>query len=177
MIRIFEIFAEQNAQQGLSFNSNFLETNVINIAFLGYGLGYVLRIFLGSILSARQTRVLASIQEAEERLQQANVRLNESQKQLTQTQFIIKQIQEEAKLTAQKIRESILEQGKLDIERLTVAGKVSIATAELQVRQQIQQQIITLAIQRVSFQLQSQVTSSLQVKLIDQNIIEIGADI
>ena len=128
-------------------------------------------------MSTRQSRVLASIQEAEERLSQANVRLSESEKQLDQTKLIIEQIQREAESTAQKVRESILAQGKLDIERLAVAGKASIATAENQVRQQIQQQIVALAIQRVSVQLRSQITPSIQVKLIDQNIIEMKNDI
>nr|AOM64524.1 ATP synthase CFO B chain subunit I [Riquetophycus sp.] len=177
MIRIFEIFAEQHVQQGLSFNSNFLEANVINILLLGSGLLYVLKNFLGSMLSTRQSRVLSSIQEAEERLQQANLRLTESEKQLTQTKVVIGQIKREAELTAQKVRESILGQGKLDIERLATAGKASIATAENQVRQQIQQQIIALAINRVSLQLQHQVTPVIQAKLIDQNIMQIGGNI
>uniref|UniRef100_UPI003002AF4C ATP synthase CF0 subunit I n=1 Tax=Anunuuluaehu liula TaxID=3049639 RepID=UPI003002AF4C len=170
-VRIFKIFAEH---QVLSFNSNFLEANVINIVFLLSGLIYVLKQFLGSVLSIRQQKVLAAIQESEERLQQANMRLEESEKQLAQTQMVIAQIKQEAELTAQKVRESILAQGKLDIERLTAAGKASIATAENQVRQQIQQQITTLAINRVSLQLQSQVTSNIQSKIIDNNIAQLG---
>lgn len=174
MIRIFEIFAEYTAQQGLSFNSNFLEANVINIALLASGLVYVLKNFLGSMLSTRQGRVLSSIQEAEERLQQATLRLTESEKQLAQTKLVIEQIKQEAETTAQKVRESILSQGKLDIERLAAAGKASIATAENQVRQQIQQQIIALSINRVSLQLRSQITPIIQTQLIDKSIMEIG---
>lgn len=173
-IRIFKIFAEHQARQGLSFNSNFLEANVINIVFLLSGLIYVLKQFLGSTLLIRQQKVLAAIQESEERLQQANMRLAESEKQLAQTQMVIVQIKQEAELTAQKVRESILAQGKLDIEKLTATGKVSIATAENQVRQQIQQQITTLAVKRVSLQLQSQVTPTMQSKIIDNNIVQLG---
>lgn len=176
-IRIFKIFAEHQAHQGLSFNSNFLEANVINIALLLLGLIYVLKQFLGSTLLIRQQKVLAAIQESEERLQQANMRLTESEKQLAQTQIVIIQIKQEAELTAQKVRESILAQGKLDIERLTATGKASITTAENQVRQQIQQQITTLAINRVSLQLQSQVTPSMQSKIINNNIVQLGVEI
>ena len=177
MIPIFRILAQHSSEQVVSFNTNFLEANVINISLLLSGLIYVLKKFLGSILSLRQARVLSSIQEAEERLQQANVRLAESEKQLAQTQLVIEQIKQEAELTAQKVRESILAQGKLDIERLAAAGKVSIATAENQVRQQIQQQIISLAINQVSLQLRTQVTPVMQSKLIDHNIMEIGGSI
>lgn len=177
MIPIFRVLAQHSSEQVVSFNTNFLEANVINISLLLSGLIYVLKKFLGSMLSLRQARVLSSIQEAEERLQQANLRLAESEKQLAQTQLVIEQIKQEAELTAQKVRESILAQGKVDIERLAAAGKASIATAENQVRQQIQQQIIALAINQVSLQLRTQVTPIMQSQLIDNNIIEIGGSI
>lgn len=177
IIRIFNIFAEHQSHEGLSFNSNFLEANVINIALLLIGLIYVLKQFLGSVLSIRQEKVLAAIQESEERLKQAHIRLEESEKQLVQTKMVIMQITKEAELTAQKVRESILAQGKLDIERLTSAGKANIAIAENQVRQQIQQQITSLAIKRVSLELQNQVTSSIQSKIIDDNIVKLGGKV
>lgn len=172
--QIFSIFAIHYEQQGLRFNSNFLEANVINILFLLFGLIYVLKQFLGSILVARQEKVLSAIQESEERLQQANARLAESEKQLAQTQIVINQIIEEAESIAQKVRQSILDQGKSDIERLTIASKASISTAESQVRQQIQQQITALAISKVTLQLQNQVTSAMQATIIDSNIAQLG---
>nr|YP_009488776.1 ATP synthase subunit b [Grateloupia filicina]AWD77353.1 ATP synthase subunit b [Grateloupia filicina]BCB15073.1 ATP synthase subunit b [Grateloupia asiatica] len=172
--QIFSIFATYHEQQSLRFNSNFLEANVINIALLLFGLIYVLKQFLGSILVARQEKVLSAIQESEERLQQANIRLAESEKQLAQTQIVINQIIQEAESIAQKVRQSILDQGKSDIERLTIASKASISTAESQVRQQIQQQITALAISKVTLQLQNQVTSAMQATIIDSNIAQLG---
>eukprot|EP00171_Calliarthron_tuberculosum_P023902 IDg23902t1 len=78
--------------------------------------------FLGATLNNRQQKVLTAIQESEERLQKANIRLIESEKQFKQTKMVIKQIEQEAIITAEKVRNSILAQGKLDIERLTEAG-------------------------------------------------------
>ena len=77
-------------------------------------------------------------------------------------------------ITAAKVRQSILDQGKLDIERLAEAGKVSIAIAERQVREQIQQQITKLAIRQVALDLKKQITSAIQSKIIDENIMQIG---
>lgn len=173
-IQIFKIFAEHYSQEGVKFNFDFLEANVINILLLLSGLIYVLKQFLGSILLSRYEKVLSAIQESEERLKQANVRLVESEKQLAQTQIIISHIVEEAELTAQKVHQSILDQGKSDIDRLIIASKASISTAENQVRQQIQQQITALAISRVTAQLRSQVTASMQTKIIDSSIMELG---
>nr|YP_009295791.1 ATP synthase CFO B chain subunit I [Schimmelmannia schousboei]AOM64726.1 ATP synthase CFO B chain subunit I [Schimmelmannia schousboei] len=176
-IQIFKMIAEQYEHTGISLNTNFLEANVINIVILLSGLIYVLKQFLGSILMIRQEKVLFAIQEAEERLQQANVRLTESEKQLDQAQLVIAQIINEAELTAQKVRESILQQGKSDIERLTASGKASITSAENQVRQQIQQQITALVISKVTVELQNQVTPNMQAKIIDQNIMQLGGEI
>nr|AYR06286.1 ATP synthase CFO B chain subunit I [Renouxia sp.] len=173
-IQIFEVFCQYAAGEGLGINANFLEANVINILLLLGGLIYVLRQFLGATLISRKEKVLATIQEAEERLEQANTRLSESEKQLSQTQIIINQIEEEARGTAEKVRDSILSQGTLDIERLTAASKTNIATAESQVRQQLRQQITALAIQQVSMQLKNQLTSLVQSKIIDDDIAQLG---
>lgn len=173
-VQLFKIFVITTHHEGISFNPDFLEANVVNIILLLSGLIYVLKQFLGSILSDRQEKVLLSIQEAEERLDQANIRLNESEKQLDQTQIIIAEIIKEAQMTAEKVNQSILDQGKLDIDRLSVISKASIEAAENQIRQQIQQQIIALAIGRVKIQLKNQINYSMQSKIIDNSIAQLG---
>ncbi len=176
-MKTFEIISQSLLYTGIQFNSNFLEANVINIFLLLSGLIYVLKKFLGSILTDRQNKVLLAINESEERLKQANIRLNEAEKQLAQTQIIIEQIINEAEATAKKVRESILEQGKLDIEKLTNSSKTSVKFAENQVRLQIQHQITALAIKKVTVDLKSQMNSAMQSKLIDQGIMQLEGKI
>nr|CRF40110.1 ATP synthase CF0 subunit I [Laurencia snackeyi] len=173
----FQLLGQQSINTGIAFNSDFLEANVLNIFLLLFGLIYVLRKFLGSILLQRQNKVLFAIRESEERLEQANIRLSEAEKQLTQTQIIIDQIIEEAENTAKKVRQSILEQGKSDINKLTLSSKASVKFAETQVRLQIQQQITALAITKVSIELQSQMTSVIQTQIIDNNIKQLEGKI
>nr|YP_009589191.1 ATP synthase CFO B chain subunit I [Corallina ferreyrae]QBL75707.1 ATP synthase CFO B chain subunit I [Corallina ferreyrae] len=171
---IYCVLCMHEENTGFGLNTDFLEANVINIVLLFSGLVYVLKQFLGSTLSTRQQKVLTAIQESEERLQKANTRLVESEKQFKQTEMVIKQIEQEAIITAEKVRNSILAQGKLDIQRLTEAGKVSIAIAERQVREQIQQQITHLAIRQVALDLEKQMNLSIQSKIIDENIMKLG---
>ena len=78
---------------------------------------------------------------------------------------------------ARTVKETILAQGKLDIERLTNNGKSSIEKAELQIKKQIQQRITDLALKRVSTQLQDYMTPSLQSKVIDNNIAQLGGQL
>nr|YP_009315744.1 ATP synthase CF0 subunit I [Trichogloeopsis pedicellata]SCW24402.1 ATP synthase CF0 subunit I [Trichogloeopsis pedicellata] len=172
-----QIFSQLANSKSFGINTNFLEANVINIVLLLSGLIYILKNFLGSTLVNRQEKVLLAIQESEERLKQANERLEEAEKQLAQTQLVITQIKQEADITAQKVRDSILNQGKIDIEKLTSAGKNSIANAEQEIKKQIQKQIVTLAIHKVTIQLEQQMSNSTQSKIIDQNINKLGVQL
>nr|QCI04046.1 ATP synthase CF0 subunit I [Antithamnionella ternifolia] len=177
--QVFRLISEEYSRvsHSIGLNSNFLEANVLNIMLLLFGLIYVLKQFLGSILIIRQEKVVFAINECEERLQQANSRLSESEKQLEQTQLVITQVLNEAEITAQKVRQSILDKGKIDVDKLISASKVSIAVAENQIKQQIKQKITALAIQKVSSQLQAKVDSTMQIKIIDSSIIKLRGDI
>nr|YP_009654361.1 ATP synthase CF0 subunit I [Pleurostichidium falkenbergii]QCH39648.1 ATP synthase CF0 subunit I [Pleurostichidium falkenbergii] len=176
-MNILEIISQELLYTKISLNFNFLEANVLNILLLLTGLIYVLKNFLGSTLNDRQSKVIFAINESEERLKQANLRLNEAEKQLAQTQLIINQIINEAETTAKKVRESILEQGKSDIEKLTKTSKASVRFAENQVKLQIQQQITALAIKKVSFELKNQMNSIMQNKMIDRGIMQLEGKI
>ena len=174
---LISTLSEVSSGKGFGFNSNFLEANVINIALLLSGVIYLGKNFLTSALELRQQKVTEAIQEAEERLQQANSRLLDSEKQLAEAQSIIEKIKKEAETTARTVKETILAQGKVDIERLTNNGKSNIEQAELQIKKQIQQRIANLALERVSTQLQDYMTPNLQSKVIDNNISELGGQL
>lgn len=150
---------------------------MINIAILLSGTIYLGKNFLTSALELRQQKVTEAIQEAEERLQEANSRLLDSEKQLAEAQTVIEKIKKEAETTARTVKETILAQGKVDIERMTNNGKSNIEQAELQIKKQIQQRIANLALDRVSTQLQDYMTPSLQSKVIDNNISELGGQL
>jgi F0F1-type ATP synthase membrane subunit b/b' len=166
--------AELSNKKEFGFNGNFLEANVINIALLLSGVIYLGRNFLTSALETRQQKIVEVMQESEERLTQANERLKEAEKQLAEAKLAISKIKEEATKTSLKVKETILAQGKADIERLTNNGKANIETAELQIRRQIQEHITELALKRVSLQLKDYMTSENQVKIINSNISQLG---
>jgi F-type H+-transporting ATPase subunit b len=70
--QIFTLLAEG---EGIGLNLDILETGVLNILGLVAILIYVGRDFLGSILETRQAEIVRSVQDAEERLNEANKRL------------------------------------------------------------------------------------------------------
>lgn len=163
-------FSTQISDTGVSLNVDIFETNLINIVLLAGGLFYLLSGALSESLSERQQKILGAIQESEERLQEATTRLTESETQLAQAQMVIESIQKDAEQTASQVKSSILTDGKAEIERLTSSAKAQIGTIESRVRKQISDYVVSLALQRITTQLEGKLNSSLQQQIIDRNI-------
>jgi len=163
-------FSTQISDGGVSLNTDIFEANLVNLALLGGGLFYLLSGALSESLSERQQKILGAIQESEERLQEATTRLTESETQLAQAQMVIDSIQEDAEKAAARLKSSMLTDGKAEVERLTATAKAQISTIETRVRKQISDYVASLALQRITAQLEGKLNSSLQQQIIDRNI-------
>merc|ERR1712100_738830 len=167
-------FSGQISDLSVSLNLDIFETNIINISILLGGIIYLGSNALSESLSERQEKIMGAIQEAEERLQQADARLAESEKQLEQAQLIIESIKTDAETTARNVKSGILMDGKNEIERLTNTTKSQIGTIEARVRKQISEYVVTLALKRVTLQLEGKLNSNLQQQILDRNISNLG---
>ena len=83
------------AHEGISLNTDILETGLINILALLAILIYTGRDFLGSLLEERRATIVNGVQDAEDRLNEAQKRLAEAQKQLNQANLVISEIKNE----------------------------------------------------------------------------------
>ena len=167
-------FSTQISDSGVSLNTDIFEANLINLVLLVGGLFYLLSGALSESLSERQQKILGAIQESEEKLQEATTRLTESETQLAQAQMVIDTIQKDAETTASNVKNAILTDGKSEIERLTSTAKAQINTIEARVRKQISDYVATLALQRITTQLEGKLNSSLQQQIIDRNISKLA---
>ena len=167
-------FSIQIADGGVSLNLDIFEANLVNIALLVGGIFYLLSGVLAESLSERQQKILGAIQESEEKLEEATTRLTEGETKLAQAQIVIESIQKDAEQTAAQVKSSILTDGKSEIERLTAAAKAQITTIEFRVRKQISDYVGTLALQRITAQLEGKLNSSLQKQIIDRNISKLA---
>ena len=116
-------FSTLISDEGVSLNLDIFEANLINIILLAGGLFYLLSGALSESLSERQQKILGAIQESEEKLQEATTRLTEGETKLAQAQIVIESIQKEAEQTAVQVKNSVLTDGKKEIERLTANAK------------------------------------------------------
>jgi F-type H+-transporting ATPase subunit b len=167
-------FSIQIAEGGWSLNLDIFEANLVNLVLLDGGLFYLLSGALSESLSERQQKILGAIQESEEKLQEATTRLTEGETRLAEAQIVIESIQKDAQQTAAQVKSSILTDGKSEIERLTATAKAQIGTIEARVRKQISDYVATLALQRITMQLEGKLNSSLQQQIIDRNISKLA---
>ena len=143
--QIFTLLAEH---EGISLNTDILETGLINILALLAILIYTGRDFLGSLLEERKTTIVNGVQDAEDRLNEANKRLDDAQKQLNQANFIISEIKNETVSTKKVLLESDAFQAKKDLKVRFERALATFRSKERQIFVDIKQQIITIVLQK-----------------------------
>ena len=172
-----QIFTLLAAEGGIGFNTDILETGVLNILVLVGIIIYVGRDFLGSSLDQRQQEIIQSVQDAEERLTEANTRLSEAQKQLTQAQVIISEIRTETINTKKILLDSDSTQANQELATRFGRALATLRSREQQVFSEIKQQIISLALKNVLSKVQTNLGPQKQATLIDKSIAKLGGQL
>ena len=143
--QIFTLLAEE---EGISLNTDILETGLINILALLAILIYTGRDFLGSLLEERKTTIVKGVQDAEDRLNEAQKRLTEAEKQLNQANLVISEIKNETISTKKVLLESDAFQAKKDLAVRFERALATFRSKERQIFLEIKQQIVSLVLQR-----------------------------
>merc|ERR1711937_1085861 len=166
------------ANEGISLNTDILETGVINILALLAILIYTGRDFLGSLLEERRTTIVKSVQDAEDRLNEAKKRLVEAQKQLNQADIVISEIKNETVTTKKSLLESDAFQAKKDLTVRFERALASFRSKERQIFVEIKQQIISLVLQRTVTRVQETFKSKERSsELINETIDKLKGDL
>ena len=143
--QIFIILTKHN---GIGFNTNILETGLINIIALLTILVYTGQNFLGSVLEERRIAIITGLQDAENRLNEAQKRLTEANKQLNQANLIVSEIKSDTIATKRRLLELDVSRTKADLKIRFNRGLATFRSKERQVFLEIKQQIIDLVLQR-----------------------------
>mgnify|MGYP003572737105 FL=1 len=143
--QIFTLVAEH---EGIGLNLDILETGLINILALVAILVYTGKDFLGSVLEERKTNIVKSVQDAEDRLNEANRRLSEAQKQLSQANVVITEIKNETVAAKKVLLEADTSQSKKDLATRFSRALATFRSKERQVFLEVKQQIILLVLKR-----------------------------
>jgi len=166
------------ANEGISLNTDILETGLINILALLAILIYTGRDFLGSLLEERRTTIVKGVQDAEDRLSEAQKRLVEAQKQLNQANIVISEIKTETVKTKKVLLESDAFQAKKDLTVRFDRALASFRSKERQIFIEIKQQIISLVLQRTVSRVQETFKSEERSSaLINETIDKLKGDL
>ena len=173
--QIFTLLAEH---EGISLNTDILETGLINIFALIAILVYTGKDFLGSVLEERKAMIVNSVQDAEDRLSEAQKRLEEAEKQLNQANLVISEIRNETTTTKKALLTSDAFQARKDLKIRFERAVAAFRSKERQVFLEIKQQIIFLVLKRTVIRAQETFGPKERAgKLIDETINKLQGDL
>jgi len=173
--QIFTLLAEN---EGIGLNLDILETGIINIVALVGILIYTGKDFLGSILQERKTTIVKSVQDAEDRLNEANRRLSEAQKQLSQAHVVISEIRNETIAAKTNLLKSDANLAKKDLTTRFSRAIASFRSKERQIFLEVKQQIISLVLKRSAAQAKETFGSKKRARaLINETIEKLEGDL
>jgi F-type H+-transporting ATPase subunit b len=144
--QMVRLFADNS---GISLNLDILESGIVNIILLIGIIVYVGGSFIISFLETRQTDIITSIQDAEERLNEAQKRLTEAEKQAKQAKIIIVNTKDETIRTKKFLLNASFIQSKEDLANSFNRASDNVSTKEKQIFLEIKSEIIKLVVERV----------------------------
>ena len=167
-------FSIQTSDALVSLNLDIFEANLINLILLDGGLFYLLSAALSENLSKRQQKILETIQESEEKLQEATLKLLVSKTKLSDVNVVIDSIQEDAQQAADQLMLTIVLDGFFETKRITSNAVAQSKTIESQVLKQISNYFVQVILKRARSNLAEQLTPSVHEFLIDRHIARLG---
>jgi F-type H+-transporting ATPase subunit b len=177
MISNFVLLAsEAGESSGIGFNTDILETNVINLVIVVAFLVYAGRGFIGKILSARLESIQSAIADAEKRQKTASEKLTVQQGRLAQAKTESDNLRKQAEIDAKHAADLILATVDADIARLRESADQEISTEQDRVIVQLRQQVAEKALASVQSYFDRGLSESTQIELIDRSIALLSSD-
>jgi len=156
--------------EGFGFNTNILETNVLNLAVvlpIVFTLG---RDTLSSMLDTRREKILGSLRSADDRFEQAQLELDTAKAELASANDKVEEIKREGRKTLDALT---AEQSSRMAEVATRFAGLKDETIRLEEEKAIAQfrkQLVNVAFEKAIEGIKSQMNASLHRKYIDAKI-------
>ena len=161
---------------GFGLNTNFLETNLFNLAVVIGVLVYFGRGFLGKLLGTRRANIEAAIRDAEGRQQAAKSALDEQQTKLAQAQQESERIRANAVQAAEKTKAEILAKSERDVQRMREDASRDLAIEQDRAIAELRQRAVNMAISQVELTLSTSLDADKQRQSIDRGLALVGGE-
>ena len=133
-------------RQGFGFNTNLIETNVLNLAVV---IGVVIKVVgdsLRSLLDQRRRTILSTLQEADLKAKEAKQRLEAAQRTLEEARSRVQEIRIQTVQTVEREKSEAQKQLERDLNRLRERRDQAIQLERQRATQFISYQISGLAL-------------------------------
>lgn len=145
--------------EGIGFNTNVLETNILNLAVVLAVVVVYGGDALNAVLDARRERIVKSVQAAEEKYAAAQDALQQAQKRLTDAQGRAAAIRSEGGSTVSQVTAFVAAQADEELARLENLKTTTFALAEQKATKQLQAKLISLALTKAGTKLSSRLSN------------------
>ena len=143
------------------FNTNILETNVLNLAVvLAIVITYVGDALRGLLANRKQT-ILNNFREADQRASEAQDRLNQARLQLEKAKKKADEISQQAAFTVDQEKKQIILQTQEDIKRLSILQQETLKFEQQKAQNELAQKLVRLALHQVREKLNQRLNSSI----------------
>ena len=143
------------------FNTNILETNVLNLAVvLAIVITYVGDALRGLLANRKQT-ILNNFREADQRASEAQDRLNQARLQLEKAKTKADEISQQALFTVDQEKKQIISQTQEDIKRLSLLQQETLKFEQQKAQNELAQKLVRLALHQVREKLNQRLNSSI----------------
>jgi F-type H+-transporting ATPase subunit b len=150
---------------GFGFNTNILETNVINLAVVIAVVVSVVGDAVRELLKNRKETIINNLRQAEDRANEALEKRNLAKAQLEEAQKRAGEIKEQGILAAEQEKTLCIKQAVEDANRVVQGKQDTIRLQQQKAIEQISQQIVALAIEQVRGKLQTKANGRFHVSV------------
>jgi F-type H+-transporting ATPase subunit b len=161
---------QSSVATGLSFNTNVLDTNLINLAIVIGILGYFGKQILQDTLNSRREKIVAQIEDAKKQYEEVQQSLLEAKELLSQAK--IKEIKIRANGEVEKKRQIqlLIEAHEDALKRLHNVKDITVQLEQQKAIQDLRNYVITSAFKQAEDFLQHHITPDLHVRINDYQL-------
>ena len=168
---LLTLFGNLPVGEGFGFNTNILETNIINLAVVVAVVFTFVGDALSSLLENRKQTVLNNLREADQRATEAQEKLNQAQAQLELAKQKAIEIREQSRATAEQEKSQTITQAEKDVVRLEELKDETIKLQQQKALSQISQQVVSLALTKVREKLSKSLNDAFHSSVNNFNIV------
>jgi F-type H+-transporting ATPase subunit b len=156
--------------EGFGFNTNLLETNILNLAVvlpLVFSFG---KDTLTAILDSRREKILNSLRSADDRFKQAQLELDAAKSELAFAATKVKEIQNDGRKTMEALRLEETKRYEELHQRFDELKEETVRLEEEKVVTAFRQQLISAAFEKAIEGIRARMNAELHQKYIDAKI-------